>query len=144
MFGTHVLFTSICVAALIFGNMAIYELGNRIYPNGNTQDLVTTCEVDSKISNSLTQYAALEKTEVGDGYFIDIETGFKIEANIINEDTRMIRVQYNRPYTHKPDQFTDIKEHWIEKDRFIYYYSYKVMNSKIRELEAKLSKKKGK
>jgi hypothetical protein len=85
------------------------DLTERLYPGGNKQQLITVCEVESRIKN-------LENKK--DGFFYS--NGEKIDATIIEKRENEIKVQYNlSSYCMGYEKY--FSEKWIPLKDFYYY-----------------------
>ena len=67
MQGLFIGFNVLMGMVILFGNIYMIELNKRMYPNGNAQDLITTCQVDEKIK----QVIQIKEEKEYDGCFFD-------------------------------------------------------------------------
>lgn len=115
----YTLFNIALIAICVCGNLILYQINARIYPNDSNEALALVSDIKAAIYNEQAQKFKNKR----DGYFFN-QYNAKIEADIIEmePDIGMIRVAFN-------DQTL-----WIEEHKFHYYWTTEQLSERVRDL----------
>lgn len=127
MFAMHWFFSFALVFLLVLGNIGIYQVGKRIYPDGNKQALVTTCQIENYVKKVLPVYTP----ETKDGYIIFDHSPKEIK--IIERHDGQIKVEF-LIYIFPFGEYAETR--WVNEKDVTFYLNKQDMAAKIKELEA--------
>lgn len=126
--------------AIMFSGIFVFVVGligvmrctyERIYPDGNTQALITTCQVDDRISKMLPSMPG--------GYFHN--DGVKTDCTIMdNTLTDKVKVRYKFPIFSRTLGYDVL---WIDRKDYVPYLNLKMLNQKINDIKINKKSKKG-
>jgi len=119
-------------------------LNKRLHPQGNTQALVTVCQMDEYVAMAIKKQTSNEEKSECDGFVV--RDGEKQDIKIVDEVGDKVKVEYKNRMgrtmaTVSEDGFIQVfwtydETEWTNKEDVTLYLSKQDMAAKLKELEA--------